>query len=402
MHTKDALSQMDLRSKLPQLGTTIFTVMSQLAMQHQAVNLGQGFPDFEPDPRLLDAASRAMHQGMNQYAPMTGLPALRAVIEKKILHFGGVRYDADQEITVTAGATEALTSAILALVHPGDEVFVLEPVYDSYIPAIQLAGGNARAVSLNENYLPDWSAIAAAITPATRGIMINSPHNPTGRVWTLADMEQLQALCEEHGLWVISDEVYEHMVFDGQKHHSVSHFPRLAKRSVLVSSFGKSLHVTGWKIAYAAAPAALSAEFRKVHQYNVFSVATPLQAAIASYWGHDFDSAEQLPAFYQAKRDLFRQGLSQTGFTLMPCEGTYFQVVDYSGMGNPCSQMNDLEFCQWLTEHVGVAAIPVSSFYTQGSARKHIRFCFAKKDETLRLALGKLAAGTALPSRSVA
>ena len=374
--------------------------MSQLAQQHQAVNLGQGFPDFQPDGRLLVAASQAMQSGMNQYAPMAGLPSLRQVIARKIQHFGGSPYCPDTEITVTAGATEALTTAILAMVHPADEVIVLEPVYDSYIPAIELAGGVAVPVSLGDTYQPDWARIEASITPTTRGIMINTPHNPSGRVWTAEDMEGLQTLCERFDLWVIADEVYEHMVFDGRAHQSIAHYLALKERGVLVSSFGKSLHVTGWKIAYAAAPAWLMTEFRKVHQYNVFSVATPLQAAIAAYWADDFESAEQLPHFYQDKRDFFRQGLEKTGFRLLPCEGTYFQVVDYSDLPQACASMSDLDFCRWLTESVGVAAIPVSSFYTQGSLRKHVRFCFAKKEETLVKALEKLAAGSALPPRS--
>jgi len=362
--------------------------MSQLALQHQAVNLGQGFPDFSPDEQLIAAAARAMMGGHNQYAPMTGLPALREVIQKKIQHFGGIEYNVDTEMTVTAGAAEALCSALLAFIHAGNEVIVLEPAYDSYVPSILLAGGVPVFVPLDENYLPDWDRIRSAVSTRCKAIIINTPHNPSGTVWSIKDMAALAKLADDFNLIVIADEVYEHMVFDGVQHQSVAHYPELAARSLLVSSFGKSLHITGWKIAYCAGPAHLMAEFRKVHQYNVFSVATPLQAAIASYWQHDFKSAEELPAFYQEKRDLFRQGLASLPFRPLPCQGTYFQLVDYSEI----STEHDVAFCKWLIEHIGVAAIPVSVFYKEPPPRHHIRFCFAKRESTLRTALGKLSA----------
>lgn len=375
-------------SKFPDAGTTVFTVMSQLAQKTGAINLGQGFPDFEPDPRLLAAVSKALTSGFNQYAPMTGLPALREAIRRKITDFGGRSYDPETEITVTAGATEALTSAILALVHPGDSVLIFEPAYDSYAPAIELAGGQVVRVALDADFRPDWAVISAAWTPAIRGVIFNSPHNPGASVWSDADLQQLTALCKQHDVWVIADEVYEHMVFDGQMHRSVAHYPDLASRSVLVSSFGKSLHVTGWKIAYMAAPAELSRELRLVHQYNTFSVATPLQAGIADYLNENGNVLKELPDFYQKKRDFFRNGLGGLGLQLLPCAGTYFQVVDYSAI----SDLNDRDFAHWLTQTIGVACIPLSAFYASAPQARRVRFCFAKQEQTLETALERLQA----------
>ena len=377
-----------LQSRLPGIGTTIFTVMSALAQQHGAVNLGQGFPDFPCDPALLDGVDRAMRQGLNQYPPMTGVPGLRSVVSDKIQALYGHRYNPDTEITITAGATQAILTIILAVVHPGDEVIVLEPCYDSYIPNIELAGGRVVRVPLTPGtFEPDFGRIAAALSPRTRALIINSPHNPSGTTWTAQQMQQLSDLLAPTSVMLISDEVYEHMVFDGQAHQSASRFPGLAERSFVVSSFGKTFHVTGWKIGTVAAPAALSAEFRKVHQFNVFTVNTPMQHALAAYL-QDPAPYRDLPAFYQRKRDRFRQGLAPSRFRLLPSTGTYFQCVDYSAI----SDLPEDAFCRWLTTEKGVAAIPLSAFYAQGEDQQIIRFCFAKQDATLDQALERLVA----------
>lgn len=381
---------MHLNSRLPHVGTTIFSTMSALAQTHGAVNLGQGFPDFDCDPRLVEAVHRAMAGGLNQYPLMTGVPALRQAVAAKIERQYGHAYDPEREITITAGATQAIFTTLLAIVHPGDEVIVLEPCYDSYAPNIELAGGRIVRVPLTPgSYRPDFALIRAALSPRTRAIIINTPHNPSATVWSAAEMRELAALLEGTEVLVISDEVYEHMVFDGQPHQSVARFPALAARSFIVSSFGKTYHVTGWKVGYVAAPAALSAEFRKVHQFNVFTVNTPAQHGLAAYLADPAPYLE-LPAFYQAKRDLFRAGLAATRFKLLPAEGSYFQCVDYSAYRERCGDLGDAAFCEWLTREIGVAAIPVSAFYAAGSDAPIIRFCFAKKDETLRLALDKL------------
>ncbi|MDO9293139.1 MAG: methionine aminotransferase, partial [Hydrogenophaga sp.] len=316
-----------LTSRLPNVGTTIFTVMSALAAETGAVNLGQGFPDFDCDPELVNAVTRAMQAGHNQYPPMPGVPALRQAVAAKMLALYGLACDPNTEITVTAGATQAILTAILAVVHPGDEVIVLEPCYDSYVPNIELAGGVAVRVPLTPgSFRPDFGAIAAAITPRTRAIIVNSPHNPSGQVWSQADMLQLQDLLAPTDVLLISDEVYEHMVFDGQQHQSAARFPGLAARAFIISSFGKTYHVTGWKVGTVVAPAAMTAEFRKVHQFNVFTVNTPVQHALAAYMADPAPYLE-LSAFYQRKRDLFREGLAGTRFTLLPGQGTYFQCV---------------------------------------------------------------------------
>ena len=374
-----------LASRLPQVGTTIFTVMSALAQQHGAINLGQGFPDFSCDPRLIDAVDQAMRQGANQYPPMAGVPALRRAVADKIALLYGHRYDADTEITITAGATQAIFTALLAVVHPGDEVIVLTPCYDSYLPNIALCGGVARTVALTVDFRPDFDAIAAAITPRTRALLINSPHNPSGTVWSEDDMRQLDALLAPTDIVLISDEVYEHMVFDGAQHQSASRFPGLAARALVVSSFGKTFHVTGWKVGSVAAPAPLTAEFRKVHQFNVFTVNTPMQHGLAAYLA-DPQPYLQLPAFYQAKRDRFRTGLANSRFELLPCSGSYFQCVRY----NAISDLPDEAFCRWLTESVGVAAIPLSAFEPDARQRGVARFCFAKQDATLDEAITRL------------
>ena len=375
-----------LHTKLPKVGTTIFTVMSALATEHKAVNLGQGFPDFNCDPRLVEGVTSAMTQGLNQYPPMTGVTALREAVAAKVQAVYGRHYEPATEITITAGATQAIITAILAVVHPGDEVIVLEPCYDSYIPNIELAGGVTVPVPLTPgSFRPDFDKIAAAITPKTRAMLINSPHNPSGMVWTAQEMLQLQELLAPTNILLISDEVYEHMVFDGVAHESAARYPGLAARAFIVSSFGKTYHVTGWKVGYVAAPASLSAEFRKVHQFNVFTVNTPVQHGLAAYMA-DSEPYLGLPAFYQRKRDLFRAGLAHTRFKLLPGEGTYFQCVDISDV----SDLSEAEFCQWLTREIGVAAIPLSAFYGDGFDQRVVRFCFAKKDETLNAALERL------------
>ena len=377
-------------SRLPNVGTTIFTVMSALAVQHKAVNLGQGFPDFDCDPKLVDGVTTAMQQGHNQYPPMTGIAPLREAIAAKIEALYARRYDAAAEITVTAGATQAILTAILCCVGPGDEVIVLEPCYDSYVPNIELTGATVVRVPLTPGtFRPDFDKIAAALSPKTRAIIINTPHNPSGTVWSPADMRRLDELLAPTNVLVISDEVYEHMVYAPLQHESVARYPGLAARSFIVSSFGKTYHVTGWKVGYVAAPAALTAEFRKVHQFNVFTVNTPMQHGLASYM-QDAAPYLNLPAFYQAKRDLFREGLGQTKFRLLPCEGTYFQCVAIDQLAVPERDLPEAEFCQWLTREVGVAAIPLSASYGDGFDQKVVRFCFAKKDETLHTALVRL------------
>ena len=379
----------NLTTKLPAVGTTIFTVMSALALESNAVNLGQGFPDFECDPALVNAVTDAMLKGLNQYPPMPGVPVLREAISSKLQKLYGRHYSPTTDITITAGATQAIITAILAVVHPGDEVIVLEPCYDSYVPNIELAGGVVVRVPLTPgSFRPDFDKISAAMSPRTRAIIVNSPHNPSATVWTEADMLKLQDLLAPTDVLLISDEVYEHMVFDadlGRTHQSAARFPGLAARAMIVSSFGKTYHVTGWKIGYVAAPAALTAEFRKVHQFNVFTVNTPVQYGLANYMANERAYLD-LPAFYQRKRDLFRAGLAQTGFKLLPSEGSYFQCVDISDV----SDLNEADFCKWLTTEIGVAAIPLSAFYGNGFDQRVVRFCFAKKDETLNAALARL------------
>jgi methionine aminotransferase len=380
-----------LVSRLPNVGTTIFSVMSALAADTGAVNLGQGFPDFDCDPALVDAVTAAMKAGHNQYPPMTGVPALRQAMADKMMALYGLACDPATDITVTAGATQAILTAILAVVHPGDEVIVLEPCYDSYVPNIELAGGVVVRVPLTPgSFRPDFGAIGAAITPRTRALIINSPHNPSGQVWNEADMLALQDLLQPTNIVLISDEVYEHMVFDGERHQSAARFPGLAARAFIVSSFGKTYHVTGWKIGTVVAPAPLMAEFRKVHQFNVFTVNTPMQHALATYMVTPAPYLE-LSGFYQRKRDLFRQGLSGTRFRLLPGQGTYFQCVGIEDLAVPERDLPEAEFCQWLTRGVGVAAIPLSAFYGNGFDQKVVRFCFAKRDDTLQAALKRLA-----------
>ncbi|MDO5625837.1 MAG: pyridoxal phosphate-dependent aminotransferase [Pseudomonadota bacterium] len=380
-----------IASRLPHVGTTIFTVMSALAAEHQAVNLGQGFPDFDCDLRLTEGVTAAMQAGHNQYPPMTGVPALREAVAAKTEALYGRRYDPASEITVTAGATQALFTAIMCCAGPGDEVIVLEPCYDSYVPGIEMAGATAVRVPLTPgSFRPDFDKISAALSPKTRAILINTPHNPSGTAWSPQDMLRLQDLLAPTNVLVISDEVYEHMVYAPLRHESAARFPRLAARSFIISSFGKTFHVTGWKVGTVAAPAPLTHEFRKLHQFNVFTVNTPMQHGLAAYLQNPAPYLE-LPAFYQAKRDLFREGLAKTKFKLLPCEGTYFQCVSIENLAVPERDLPEGEFCQWLTREIGVAAIPLSAFYGDGFDQKVVRFCFAKRDETLKQALERLA-----------
>lgn len=385
----------ELVTKLPSVGTTIFSVMSALAAEKGAVNLGQGFPDFDCDPLLIDAVTDAMKRGLNQYPPMTGVAMLRDAISAKLRAWhgphGGRGYDATTEITVTAGATQAIITAVLAVVRPGDEVIVLEPCYDSYVPNIELAGGTVVRVALTPGtFRPDFDRIGAAINSRTRALLINSPHNPSATVWTRQDMLRLQDILAPTDVLLISDEVYEHMVYDGRAHESVARYPTLAARAFIVSSFGKTYHVTGWKVGFVAAPAALTTEFRKVHQFNVFTVNTPMQYGLASYMTNPGPYLE-LSAFYQRKRDLFRAGLAKTRFRLLPSEGSYFQCVDISSLAVPERHLGEAGFCQWLTSEIGVAAIPLSAFYGDAFDQNVVRFCFAKQDQTLASALERLA-----------
>jgi methionine transaminase len=379
---------MQIQTKLPKVGTTIFTVMSQLAQQHNAVNLGQGFPDFDGPQSLRDALAAAMNSGKNQYAPMTGIAALREQIALKTQALYGRKVNADAEITVTSGATEAIFAAIAAVVRPGDEVIVLDPCYDCYEPAIDLVGGRAVHVPLTlPDFSVDWQRVKDAITPRTRVIMVNSPHNPSGAVFSAQDLDTLAALTRDCEILVISDEVYEHIVFDGLPHQSALRHAELAERSFVVSSFGKTYHCTGWKVGYCVAPRALSAEFRKVHQYLTFCTFGPAQWAFADVLANDPQHYLDLPAFYQEKRDRFRELLAPTRFQLLPVSGAYFQLVDYSAI----SDKDDLNFCEWLVREAGVAAIPVSAFYETAPDARIIRFCFAKSDATLAAAAERLA-----------
>ena len=375
-------------TKLPKVGTTIFTVMSQLAAEHKAVNLGQGFPDFEVPELLQDALARAMREGRNQYAPMTGIPALRQAIAAKTLALYGAKVDAETDVTVTSGATEALFVAIHAVVRAGEEVIVLDPCYDSYEPAIELAGARAVHVPLSApDFHVDWQRVRDAVTPRTRMILINSPHNPTGAVLSRADLDALAAIVRDTGILVLSDEVYEHIIFDGAQHMSVLRHEELAQRSFVVSSFGKTYHCTGWKIGYCVAPPALSAEFRKVHQYVTFCSFNPAQWAFAEMIERLPQHYLELPAFYEAKRDGFRELLKDTRFVLPQVCGAYFQLADYSAI----SDLDDLAFARWLTLEHGVTGIPLSPFYeSPPPGQRFIRFCFAKSDATQQAAAERL------------
>jgi methionine transaminase len=375
-----------LRSRLPSVGTNIFTVMSSLAAEVGAINLSQGFPDFDCDPALVDAVVRHMRAGLNQYPPMQGVPALRQAIAAMYADVYGGSYDPETEVTVTSGATEAIFDAVTALVHPGDEVIVLEPCYDSYLPAIELNGGTPVIVPLRlPDYRIDWDAVRDRITTRTRLLMINSPNNPTGTIITAEDITALTSIVRETGILIVSDEVYGHIIFDGARHESMARHPELAARSVIVGSFGKTYHVTGWKVGYAVAPVQLTEELRKVHQYVTFTTITPVQHALA-----DMLSArtglDELPRFYQRKRDLFLRLMEGSRFRPLPCQGSYFQLMDYSAISDEA----DAAFAMRLTREHGVASIPTSSMLYRTEAPTVLRFCFAKKDETLGRAAERL------------
>jgi len=386
--TPESHAQLTLRSKLPNVGTTIFTVMSRLAAELGAINLSQGFPDFDCDPELVDAVARHMRAGRNQYAPMQGVLALREAIAAKYERFHARRYDPESEVTVTSGGTEAIFDAVAAVVHPGDEAIVLEPCYDSYVPAIELAGGVPVIVSLTwPDYGIDWDAMRRAVTPRTRLLLLNSPHNPSGAILGPDDIRELVRLVESTGLLILSDEVYEHIIFDGMRHESMARDEALRARTFIVGSFGKTYHVTGWKIGYVVAPAALTAEFRKVHQFVTFSTNTPIQYALAEFLSQKRGYPE-LPAFYQRKRDLFLELLAGSRWKPLPSRGTYFQLLDYSAI----TDEKDMDFALRLTKEHGVASIPTSAFLYRQAAPPVLRFCFAKKDETLKMAAERLRA----------
>lgn len=370
-----------LDSKLPGVGTTIFTRMSALAARHGAINLSQGYPDFAAPPALCEALARAVRDGHNQYAPMPGLPALREALADQLQRHRGVKCDPETEITIVPGATEGIFCAVMASIGRGDEVILLDPAYDSYAPAVTLAGGKAVHVPLQPgSFRPDWDRVEKAIRPRTRMIMVNSPHNPTGAILEREDLGALANLAETHDLLVCSDEVYEHLVFDGRGHHSVLQWPSLRERSFAHYSFGKTFSVTGWKTGYCVAAPALTAELRKVHQFVAFVAVTPVQQAVADFLASDPDYPATLPAFYQAKRDLFCNALADSRFRVTPSAGTYFQLLDYRGI----SDTADHTLCETWTRELGVASIPVSVFYQQPPSGQHyLRFCFAKSDEVL-------------------
>lgn len=377
---------MTFDSKLPEVGTTIFTIMSKMATDYGAINLSQGFPGFSCDPHLLDLVYKYMKEGKNQYAPMSGIPVLREILTEKTKIIHGVDYDSESEVTIVSGATDAIFSAITAVVKPGDEVILLEPAYDSYAPGIILAGGIPVFVPLD---LPDfsvnWQRVQEAITEKTRLIMVNTPHNPSGYMWTQYDLNQLADLIQEREIYAISDEVYEHITFDGRVHLSLMTHPILKERTFVCGSFGKTFHVTGWKIGFCFASAELTKEFRKVHQFVTFSTATPLQYALAEYLEEQNHYLE-LPHFYQKKRDLFCEGLKGTDFQFTPAQGSFFQQVYYGHL----SQESDFDLAVSLTQEIGVASIPISVFFNNKDDHKILRFCFAKEDEVLEKAISIL------------
>jgi len=373
-------------SKLPDIGTSIFSVMTRLANEHGAINLSQGFPDFDCDPALVEAVARAMRAGHNQYAPMPGVQALREAIAAKAKACYGADVDPVTEVVVTSGATAALYATLTALVQSGDEVLLFEPCYDSYVPVIRLSGGVPVFASLRyPDYRVDWDEVRHAITPRTRVILVNTPHNPTGVVWTPDDMVQLAAIVAGTDAVIVSDEVYEHIIFDGRPHESILRHPDLRSRAVVISSFGKTFHTKGWKVGYDVAPAPLMTEVIRVHQFVTFTVHTPSQFAFAEFLARDL-TAHDLPAFYQRKRDQFLALTAGTRFRPLACEGTYFQLMDYSAI----SRDSDRAVAEWLLKTHGVAAIPVSAFLYKDRGGPVLRFCFAKKDETLTAAAARL------------
>lgn len=376
-----------MKSKLPQVGTTIFSVMSALAKEHNAINLSQGFPDFPVSSSLIQLVSEAMHNGQNQYAPMPGLPELRAILAKKVNSLYHQTINPDTEITITPGATYAIYTALTTILQPGDEVIVLEPAYDSYLPNIALNGAKAVCVPLcYPDFSIDWNAIQAKVNAHTKAIIINTPHNPTGSIWTKQDMAMLTELVKTHGLYVVSDEVYEHLVFDGQKHESILNYPDLFEHSFVIYSFGKLVHATGWKMGYCVAPKPLMDEYRKIHQFLSFSCHTPTQYALAKFLENE-EEYLALPHFFQEKRDFFLNQIKDLPFTLHKVtSGSYFQLLGYDQI----SDLPDTEFAMWLTKEMGVATIPISAFHHDGRDHKLIRFCFAKKQGTLEQACERL------------
>ncbi len=373
-------------SKLPEVGTTIFTVMSKLSADVGAINLSQGFPDFDCDPSLVEAVARHMREGRNQYAPMQGIPPLRQAIAAKFQELYGATYDPDTEVTVTSGGTEAIFNAVAMVIHSGDEAIVFEPCYDSYVPAIEVNGGRAIVIPLRyPEYAVPWDEVGAAINSRTRLIMLNSPHNPTATVLSPSDMTELSRVVDGTNIIIVSDEVYEHIIFDNVRHESMARYEPLRARSVIVGSFGKTYHVTGWKVGYAVAPVDLTTEFRKVHQFVTFATNTPTQHALAEFLAARKGYPE-LPAFYERKRDLFLRLIEGSRFKPLPSRGTYFQLLDYSAI----TDEQDMDFALRLTREHGVASIPTSAFLYKQQAPKVLRFCFAKKDETLELAAQRL------------
>lgn len=377
----------ELTSKLPNVGTTIFTVMSSLAQEVGAINLAQGFPDYDPPERLKQLVEEHIRIGHNQYAHMAGVGELRQAIAEKLHRSYGRTVDPETEVTITLGATEALFSTIAALVHPGDDVILLDPSYDSYAPAVVLAGGRPIHVPMRPPaFKVDWAEVRAAVTPRLRMIVINTPHNPTGSIIEVSELEQFADVLERTNAFVLADEVYEHMVFDGAEHASILRDARLFERGIAVFSFGKTMHATGWRVGYAVAPAEITREIRRVHQFNTFSIAAPLQHAIADFLREVPEHSASLSAFYQRKRDLFLDALRGSRFTWTPSQGTYFQLVDYSAI----SSEPDVEFAKRLAREFGVAAIPVSVFYAEPPPLSVVRFCFAKNDATLEQAAERL------------
>ncbi|MES2418809.1 MAG: methionine aminotransferase [Bacteroidota bacterium] len=375
-----------INSKLPTVGTSIFTVMSKLAQEHAAINLSQGFPDYKTDPKLIEFVIDALKDGHNQYAPMAGIPALRELIAEKTQRFYAAQYHPETEVTITAGGTQAIFTALAATINAGDEVIVFEPAYDCYAPAVKLLGGLVKPFELHgPDYTIDWEMVKKLFTANTRMIILNSPHNPTGSILNKTDIDALIKLTKNTDILILSDEVYEHIIFDGAKHQSVALYPELRERSFIVASFGKLIHTTGWKIGYCLAPDKLMSEFRKVHQFNVFSVNTPMQVGIANYL-RTTNVFDELAGFFEQKRNLFRSLLSETKFKLLPCKGSYFQCVSYNHISNE----KDTDMAKRLITDFGVASIPVSAFYTKNIDDKILRFCFAKEQDTLEKAVERL------------
>lgn len=375
-----------INSKLPTVGTTIFSVMSELAQQHNAINLSQGFPDYPTDPKLIALINEAMLAGHNQYAPMVGSPILKEIVAKKMIAHYGAKYNEETEITITAGGTQAIFTAIASIINPGDEVIIFEPAYDCYAPTVKLFGGLVKPFTLHApDYTIDWEMVKKLFSANTRMIILNSPQNPTGSILSKTDIEALIKLTKDTDVLILSDEVYEHIIFDGEQHESIARYPELMNRSFIVASFGKLLHTTGWKLGYCLAPAKLTSEFRKVHQFNVFSVNTPMQIGIANYLAND-QIYNDISMFFQQKRDLFRTLLSETKFKLLPCKGSYFQCVSFAHL----TDESDVEFAKRIITEFGVASIPVSTFYTNKTDDKILRFCFAKEQKTLEAAVEKL------------